>query len=91
MSSNRRINVVWEPHPKQIEALERPEFEVLYGGSRGGGKTDCGLAWLAEETHNPNYRALVLRRNSEDLKDWTDRANQLYSILANPAVKAGKL
>ncbi len=89
MSSNPQLNVVWEPHPKQAEALSRSEFEVLYGGSRGGGKTDCGLTWLAEETHNPKYRALVLRRNTEDLKDWTDRANQLYSILANPAIKSG--
>ena len=28
----------WHPHPKQIEALQRAEFEVLYGGARGPGK-----------------------------------------------------
>lgn len=28
---------VWKPHPKQEEALRRAEFEVLYGGARGGG------------------------------------------------------
>jgi hypothetical protein len=89
MSSTSQANVLWTPHPKQIEALERSEFEILYGGSRGGGKTDAGLAWLAEETHHPKYRALVLRRNSEDLKDWTDRATQLYSRLANPGVRTG--
>jgi len=69
--------------------LERSEFEILYGGSRGGGKTDAGIAWLLEETYNPKYRALVLRRNSDDLKDWVDRANQLYFKLVNPGIKSG--
>lgn len=58
-------------------------------GSRGGGKTDAGIAWLLDYTDNPNYRALVLRRNAEDLKDWVDRANQLYSQLTNKGTKVG--
>ena len=35
---------------------------VLYGGARGGGKTEAGLAWLIEPQYldNPQYRALVL-------------------------------
>src|SRR5258708_1952284 len=69
------------PHPKQVEALERSEFEILYGGSRGGGKTDAGIAWMVEYTYHPSYRGLVLRQNVIDLKDWIDRANQLYSKL----------
>jgi len=47
------------------------------------------MAWLTEETHNPKYRALVLRRNSDDLRDWVDRASQLYSRLVNPGTKVG--
>ena len=69
--------------------MERSEFEILYGGSRGGGKTDAGIAWLLNDTNNPKYRAIVLRRNSDDLKDWVDRAYQLYSQLRNPAVRRG--
>lgn len=87
MSSDSLVNVLWTPHPKQIEALERSEFEVLYGGARGGGKTAAGIAWLVEYTEHPFYRGLVLRRNAEDLKDWIDRANQLYSQLG--AVQKG--
>lgn len=82
-------NVLWTPHPKQIEALERSEFEILYGGSRGGGKTAAGIAWMLEYTDNPNFRGLVLRRNSEDLKDWVDRASQLYSQLPNKGTQKG--
>lgn len=75
-------DVAWKPHPgPQTEALQKTDFEVLYGGARGGGKTDAGIAWLVREVHNPGLRALVIRRNADDLRDWTDRANQLYSKL----------
>lgn len=70
----------WTPHPgAQTRALERGEFEVLYGGARGGGKTDAGLAWLLRDITNPKYRALVLRKNYEDLTDWLDRAGKMYT------------
>lgn len=54
--------------------------EVLVGGARGGGKTDVGIAWLLEYIDKPNYRALVIRRNSEDLADWVDRVHNAYRL-----------
>lgn len=69
----------WKPHPRQIEALRRTEFETLYGGARGGGKTDSGMAWLLREIENPTYRALVIRQNATDLTDWIDRAKIMFS------------
>jgi hypothetical protein len=71
----------WRPHPKQEEALKRIEFEVLYGGARGGGKTDAGLVWLTDHIDKPQYRALVIRKNADDLSDWIDRAVKFYSGL----------
>jgi phage terminase large subunit len=72
----------WRPHPgPQEEALTRNEFEILYGGARGGGKTDAGLVWLTELVGNPRYRALVIRRNADDLSDWIDRARRMYSVI----------
>lgn len=76
----------WHPFPKQEIALERPEFEVMFGGSRGPGKTDTGLVWLIGEDYapgrplitHPRYRALVIRKNAEDLADWIDRAFRFY-------------
>jgi len=56
----------------------RTEDEILYGGARGGGKTDAGMAWLTYWIDNTKYRALVIRRNADDLKDWIDRARQMY-------------
>lgn len=69
---------MWEPQPKQREALQRTEKEILYGGSRGSGKSEAGLAWLLYDIKNPLYRALVIRRNSIDLKDWEERAKRMY-------------
>jgi len=75
----------------QTRALQRLEFEVLYGGARGGGKTDAGLAWLLYDIGNPKYRALVIRRNADDLSDWIDRARQMYQgtgaeVVGKPAI-----
>jgi hypothetical protein len=73
------MKIEWRPHPKQEKALMSTAFETLYGGARGGGKTDAGLAWLLYDTDQPDYRALVIRKNVEDLKDWVDRARTMYS------------
>jgi hypothetical protein len=82
----------WKPNSKpQLLALQKKCFEILYGGARGGGKTDCGLAWLLKPIANPQYRALVIRKNADDLSDWVDRANHMYarygaSVAYRPAV-----
>ena len=70
----------WKPHPgPQEKALMRPEFEVLYGGARGGGKTDAGIVTMTDYVYHPEYRGLVIRRNADDLSDWFDRATRMYA------------
>jgi hypothetical protein len=71
-------NIHWQPQPKQATALARSEQEILYGGARGGGKTDAGQAWLLYDKDHPKFRALVIRKNADDLKDWVDRARNMY-------------
>lgn len=71
--------ILWQSNPgPQTEALTRVEKEILYGGARGGGKTDAGIAMLLRWIGNAEYRFLVIRRNSGDLKDWVDRAQQMW-------------
>jgi len=75
----------WNPHPgPQTEALSRSEREILYGGARGGGKTEAGRAWLAEPEYigNPRFRSLVIRKNFKDLSDWISKARVLYHGMA---------
>lgn len=69
----------WKPQPKQKIALSSIEDEILYGGARGGGKTDAGQAWLMYDIDKPRYRALVIRRNATDLDDWIDRAKHMFA------------
>lgn len=79
---------VWKPNPgPQEEALKHQEFEILYGGARGGGKTDAGLVWLLDLKDIKDARALVIRRNAEDLADWVDRANRMFTSMG--AIKTG--
>lgn len=85
--------IAWTPHPRQAMALERSEFEVLYGGARGGGKTDAGFAWLVDPVYirSPRYQGLVVRRNADDLSDWIGRARVFFRpvggrIAGNPPV-----
>lgn len=83
------MKVHWKPQPKQEIALSSNADEILYGGARGGGKTDAGQAWLLYDKDHPRYRALVVRRNSDDLRDWVDRARHMFAptgvvIVGNP-------
>jgi hypothetical protein len=72
----------WKPTDTQfifLQAVASGEYyEVLYGGARGGGKTDGGIMSLLYDKEHPLYRALVIRRNADDLRDWTDRAERWY-------------
>ena len=72
---------IWKPEPKQEIALMSTADEVLYGGARGGGKTDTALQWFLYNIDDIRYRGLVIRRNATDLTDFIDRAIVKYTPL----------
>jgi len=77
----------WRPHAgAQEEFLSRDEFEVLFGGSAGPGKTDCLVAGMLRDTENPNYHGLILRRTFPQLQEIIDRCFRLY-LQANGSYK----
>lgn len=48
--------------------LLAPNEEVLYGGAAGGGKSVALLMAAAQYVHDPEYRAIILRRSLTDQK-----------------------
>ena len=77
-------DVVWAPQPGPQKALvDCPVPEILYGGARGGGKTDgcLGHAALMGERHGAAFNALFLRRNAVGFDDVIERSTQILSPL----------
>ena len=74
--------VLWEPNPKQSQMLAAPDFEVLYGGAAGAGKSDAllmdALGLQQDAIGFRDYQAILFRRTYPDLKDLIDRSLELY-------------
>lgn len=72
----------WHPFPGgQTEFLQRGEFEALYGGLAGPGKTDCIVAAATRYIFHPAYRGLILRRTFPQLTEVIDRCFARYPAL----------
>ncbi|MBR5342592.1 MAG: terminase family protein [Oscillospiraceae bacterium] len=78
--------VIWSPQPKQAEFMRRTEYEALYGGAAGGGKSDALLIEALRQVDIPHYRAILFRKTYEQLSELIDRSQTLYS-LAFPKAK----
>lgn len=53
--------------------------EVLFGGTVGGGKSQCLLMDASRDLTSPHYRALLLRRTMPELaRTLIERAHQIY-------------
>ena len=77
-------SVAWAPQPgPQSALLSCPVYEVLYGGARGGGKTDAVLGeWAVHSgTYKDKASGLMLRRSRTELYDTIERSRQIFGPL----------
>lgn len=72
-------NVIWQPQPKQAEFMSRDEYEVLYGGAAGGGKSDAIIAEALRQADNPNYRAVIFRKTYPQCRELILKSLRIYS------------
>ena len=70
--------VIWTPQPKQAMWMSRGEFESLYGGAAGGGKSDAMVIEALRQVHIPHYKGLILRKTYRQLAELIDKTLNYY-------------
>lgn len=77
--------IIWAPQPRQEAFITCPFDDILFGGARGGGKTDAVIGdWLAHcHAFGRNANGIVIRRSMVELEDMIRRALEIL-----PAVGA---
>lgn len=84
MDGAARTRIVWRPQAGPQHAyVTSPVFETVYGGARGGGKTDGSLGdWaLHARRYGENAKGLFVRRTRVALEPTIERAKQLFRPL----------
>lgn len=74
--------VLYKPHEgPQMEFHKRTEDVVLFGGSKGGGKSEGLLFDATAQIGRSGYKAIIFRRTYKRLTDLVDRAKLAFPKL----------
>lgn len=69
---------IWVPQEKQELFMRRPEYEALYGGAAGGGKSDALVIEALRQVDIPYYKGLILRKTYPQLSELIDKTLNYY-------------
>jgi phage terminase large subunit-like protein len=81
----RTERAIWRPQPgPQTTLIESTVPDILFGGARGGGKTDAVLGdFLMHAKRYGKYaRGLILRRTMPQLDEVIRRSHEIYTGIA---------
>lgn len=86
------ISKIWSPQPgPQVMACVCPADIVFFGGSRGGGKTDCALGRqiLGAMSHGYKWNGLFIRKNYKHFAELRRRIKELIRFGLPAELKGG--
>lgn len=74
------LPILWKPSKgPQTLFLQSTARECLIGGAVLGGKTEALVMGALRWVYNPQYAAIILRRERDDLRESIDRGREMYS------------
>ncbi|WP_273430497.1 terminase large subunit domain-containing protein [Chitinibacter tainanensis] len=78
---SRSLDIAWRPQEgPQTRLITCPAFEVMFGGARGGGKTDAMLGeWaIHADRYGEHAKGVFFRHSLPQLEAAIARAKQIY-------------